>query len=108
MVAIHGRGQHLASNVWHKVLTKPVPIHQSSTSNLKCARRRDLYRKKTAAYAMARKTKVGATISVVLLSRMCALQYASSDSCASAMALLEVFLEVAMIIFANRDPEFDK
>lgn len=102
MVEIHRTGQHLAKDVSQRFVTKPSPIHQSSTPNLKRATRRDLYRKKTARYAMAIKIAVGATISVLLLSLWCALQYASADSCESAMVLLEDFLETAVIYSINR------
>lgn len=85
-------------------ITKANPIHQSSAFNVIRAIRRDLYRKKTAVYAIARKITVGAMISAFLLSLRCAFwySYTSADSCESAMALLEDFLEIATIYFINR------
>ena len=73
--------------------TKLSLIHQLLASNFKRDTRRDLYRRKSAVYAMARKITDGAIISVFLLSLMCAFWYASADCFESAIIYLEQVVE---------------
>lgn len=50
---------------------------------------------------MTRKTAVGAMTSALLLSLICASWYAIADWCESAIALLDDFVEIAIIYFMN-------
>ena len=65
-----------------------------SGPSLTPAIRRDLYQKKTAIYAMARKMTVGVMISALLLSPRCAFWYAFADPNESAMALLIILMRL--------------